>query len=437
MNLKKYMQLRLVAFVAIFLIVAAGALLAQSAGTAGLVGTITDPSGAAVPNVTVTLTSNDTNQVRTATSGGDGQYKFTLLPPGTYKVRFAAGGFKTAEIGSVTLNVTESATLDRKLEVGGQSESVTVEASAETLQTASSTLGTTVGTRTVTELPLASRNYTQIIGLSAGANVGVNNATSFGKGTQDMSVNGNNPGQNNFQMDGVAIQSMASSGSANDNGIYVGIAIPSPDSIAEFRMGGGQADPQTGLALGHGRRANGGHHQPRWRSRAGKLHRPRRLADHDRNDLAGRTAHVPALRGQLVAQGCGPGQELAAALGLGGDDVQRGQRGGRGRRRRGRGKDVRPGPVHQPLDQRPAAGHESADAAQGLAQRADADGDRALPRPGARPRRGRARPNTPVAWASSTSSIASCRAATSASSASGARSPSMLNRLSVTISRRR
>jgi hypothetical protein len=236
MNSQVRKQWRRVALIAMFLIVAAGVVLAQSAGTAGLTGTITDPSGAAVPNVTVTLTSNDTNQVRTAMTGGDGQYKFTLLPPGAYKVRFAANGFKTAEVSAVSLNVTESPVLDRKLEVGAQSEQVTVEATAETLQTASSTLGTTVGTRTVTELPLASRNYTQIIGLSAGANVGVNNATSFGKGTQDMSVNGNNPGQNNFQMDGVAIQSMAGSGSANDNGIYVGIAVPSPDAITEFKI---------------------------------------------------------------------------------------------------------------------------------------------------------------------------------------------------------
>ena len=61
----------------------------------------------------------------------------------------------------------------------------------------------------MTELPLANRNFTQIIGLSAGANAPVNNATSFGKGTLDISVNGATPGQNNFQMDGVAIQSMA------------------------------------------------------------------------------------------------------------------------------------------------------------------------------------------------------------------------------------
>lgn len=229
-------RLAFAALLTVLMAISVPSLMAQSAGTSGLSGTITDPSGAAIPNVTVTLTSNDTNQVRNAITGGDGQYKFTLLPPGSYKARFSAMGFKTAEVGSVTLNVTESPTLDRVLEVGAQSEQVTVEATAETLQTASSTLGTVVGSNTVTELPLANRNFTQIIGLSAGANVGVNNATSFGKGTLDISVNGATPGQNNFQMDGVAIQSMASSGSANDNGIYVGIAIPSPDAIQEFKI---------------------------------------------------------------------------------------------------------------------------------------------------------------------------------------------------------
>ena len=211
-------------------------LFAQSAGTSGLTGTVTDPSGASVPNVTVTLTSNDTNQVRTATTGGDGQYKFTLLPPGSYKVRFAANGFKTAEVSAVTLDVTQTPVLNRALEVGAQSEQVTVEASAETLQTATSSLGTTVGARAVVELPLSSRNFTQIIGLSAGASASVGNATQFGKGTADMSVNGNNAGQNNFQIDGVAINNIANAGSANDFGIYGGIGIPNPDSLQEFRI---------------------------------------------------------------------------------------------------------------------------------------------------------------------------------------------------------
>ncbi len=211
-------------------------LLAQSAATGALTGTITDPTGAVVPGVTVTLTSADTNQVRTATTGSDGSYRFTLLPPGTYRVRFAATGFKTSEIAGVSINVTETPVLDRALEVGAQSDQVTVEANVETLQTASSTLGTTVGSRAATALPLTNRNYTQIIGLSGGANVGVNNATLFGKGSQDVSVNGANINQNNYQMDGVNIINFAGSGTGADAGIYPGIGIPNPDALEEFKI---------------------------------------------------------------------------------------------------------------------------------------------------------------------------------------------------------
>ena len=59
-------------------------LLAQSAGTGALTGTVSDPTGAVVPGATVTLTSTDTNQTRTATTGAEGSYRFALLPPGTY-----------------------------------------------------------------------------------------------------------------------------------------------------------------------------------------------------------------------------------------------------------------------------------------------------------------------------------------------------------------
>jgi hypothetical protein len=217
-------------------IIFAISLLAQSAGTGALTGTLTDPSGAVVPGVSVVLVSLETNQTRTATTGSDGSYKFSLLPPGNYRVRFSASGFKTAQVDSVTVNVTETPVLDHALEVGAQSEQVTVEATTELLQTASSTLGTTVGSQTVTELPLSSRNYTQILALSAGTNSGANNATAFGKGTQDMSVNGNDPGQNSFQMDGVNINNFANAGSANDSSLYTGIGVPSPDAIQEFKV---------------------------------------------------------------------------------------------------------------------------------------------------------------------------------------------------------
>ena len=211
-------------------------LIAQSSGTAGLTGTVTDPTGAAVPNVNVTAINAGNNSVRMVLTGSDGTYLFNLLPPGEYRVRFTASGFKVAEISSVTLNVTETPVLNRALEVGAQSDQVAVEASAETLQTATSSLGTTVGARAVVELPLASRNFTQIIALSAGASASVNNATALGKGTLDMAVNGSNPSQNNFQVDGVAINNIANNGSANDSGIYGGIGIPNPDALMEFRI---------------------------------------------------------------------------------------------------------------------------------------------------------------------------------------------------------
>ena len=222
-------------FVAVIVAVS-GVVSAQSAGTGALTGTLTDPSGAVVPGVTVTLTNTQTNQVRTATTGADGSYRFTFIPPGTYRVRFSATGFKVSEVSSFNVSVTETPVLDRTLEVGAQTEQVTVEAVQETLQTATSTLGTTVNSRAVTALPLSNRNFSQIIGLSAGVNAGVNNATAFGKATQDFSVNGADPGQNNYQMDGVAINNSANSGSSNDSGIYAGIGIPNPDAIQEFKI---------------------------------------------------------------------------------------------------------------------------------------------------------------------------------------------------------
>src|SRR5439155_11650217 len=209
---------------------------AQTGSTSALTGRITDPTGAVLPGVSVTATSIATNQARTVLAAEDGVYRIPLLDPGAYRVRFSAPGFKTKEVMSVTLAVTETFALDQTLEVGAPTEEVTVEAAAETIQTATSTIGTTVSGSQITSFPLSARNFTAVLGMSSGVAVEVSNGTSFGRGSQNMSVNGTNHEKNNFQMDGVSINNAAGNNEAADGGLYTGIAIPNPDAIQEFKI---------------------------------------------------------------------------------------------------------------------------------------------------------------------------------------------------------
>ena len=211
-------------------------LMAQTASTGALTGTVRDPSGAVIPNATVTATSLDTGQARTAMTGTDGAYRVALLPPGNYRIRIEAGGFKPVEVPSATVNVTETEVLDRNLEVGSQTQTVTVESEVETIQTTSSTLGTVANARTLTELPLNTRNYTNLLAMSGGVSADVNNATLLGKGTTRMAVNGGTTGQNAYLMDGVPVNNWAGFGGTTEGGTVGSFAMPNPDAIAEFKI---------------------------------------------------------------------------------------------------------------------------------------------------------------------------------------------------------
>jgi hypothetical protein len=238
-------------FVAMMLMCFAWAtmLLAQTASTGALTGTVSDSTGAVIPNVAVTLISAGTGQERTANTDAQGAYNFNLLPPGTYRIRYVANGFKTSEVSNITVQVSDTQSLNRALEVGQQSEQVTVEASVETIQTTNATLGTTVTAATVTSLPLTTRNYTQILAFSAGVNVGVNNASAIGNGAVDVAVNGARTAQNNYSMDGVSVTPFGN-GSVSGDGVYAGFGIPNPDAIAEFKIQTSQYDAGFGRNIG-------------------------------------------------------------------------------------------------------------------------------------------------------------------------------------------
>jgi hypothetical protein len=211
-------------------------LIAQTAGTGALTGTVTDSSGAVVPGATVTATSADTGQARTATTGADGVYTIGILQPGNYRVKFEAAGFKGVEIPSATVTVTETAVLDRTLEVGAQEQTVTVASEVETIQTASSALGTVATARTVTELPLSTRNYTNLLAMSSGANASVQDASLLGKGTTLIAVNLAGTAQNTFLQDGVVINNWFSFNTGVEGVSVGGFAIPNPDAISEFKI---------------------------------------------------------------------------------------------------------------------------------------------------------------------------------------------------------
>jgi len=220
------------------IVMAASPMRAQSASTSALTGTVSDPTGALIPGVSVMATAVATNQSRSAVSDESGVYRLSLLEPGAYRVRFSLPGFKTAEISPVNLVVTETVVLNRALEVGAQSEQVTVEATGEVLQTATAALGTTVTGTSITNLPLSSRNFTAVLGMSTGVAVDATNGTSYGRGTQNMSVNGASPDKNNFQMDGVSVNNASGNNAAAEaaGGLYTGIAVPNPDAIQEFKI---------------------------------------------------------------------------------------------------------------------------------------------------------------------------------------------------------
>ncbi len=223
----------------------AGLVQAQSASTGALAGVVTDPSGASISGATVTLTSLGTAQTRTTTTDASGTYKFSTLQPGNYDVKFSAAGFKSAEVPSVTVNITETPILNHSLEIGAQTQSVTVEATALTVQTENATVGGLVSGQTVTELPLSTRNYTQVIDLSPGVTANVATATAVGNGTMDINVNGSGSDQNTYMMDGVITTNYGSGGAAQ-SGSYAGIPIPNPDSIQEFKVQTSQYDAAYG-----------------------------------------------------------------------------------------------------------------------------------------------------------------------------------------------
>ena len=230
--------------------VLASQILAQTAATGALAGMVTDPSGAMVAGAKITVVNEATGGTQSVTSSRSGNYLVPLLPPGSYRVDVSKESFKVTTYPNIVVGVTETRTLNVFLQVGTVSERVEVNSSTEQLQTESSALGHVTNEQMVENLPLVTRNYTQIIGLSPGVATEVTNAADLGRGRGSSSdapfvANGGTGSDNNFQMNGMEINDLQGSGFFSG-----GVAVPNPDTIQEFKVQTGQYDASYGRNAG-------------------------------------------------------------------------------------------------------------------------------------------------------------------------------------------
>ena len=214
-----------IAFLFSFLPVFSSAILAQTS-TSTIVGTLTDQTGAVLPNATVRTINVDTGQTRVARTNETGAYVAPSLPPGEYRIEAELSGFKKRVQTGVHLQVDDRAQMDMMLEVGALTDEVVVTADTPLVQTQSAAVGTVVDNRKIVELPLNGRSFFQLSVLVPGA---VPPAEQSQNSTQGgaVSVNGAREQSNNFLLDGV---------DNNDLLINHIVVQPSVDAVQEFKL---------------------------------------------------------------------------------------------------------------------------------------------------------------------------------------------------------
>ncbi len=231
--------------VTLFFCVTCLALSALAQVTTGIVaGSVTDQTGAVVPDAPVSITNTATGAARTQNTNSSGDYRFEALPAGTYQVAVKASNFKESVTNAVEVHAATTTTVDVKLQLGSTTEHVDVEANAIQVQTDNASLGETVEGQQVRELPLNGRSFVQLTQMQPGVSA-ANNFDSKNKGLQggvDFSVNGNATTNNLYLVDGA---------NNNDTGSNRTILIyPSIESIAEFKMLRNSYGAEYGQAAG-------------------------------------------------------------------------------------------------------------------------------------------------------------------------------------------
>ncbi len=230
-NLGRRFRLAFGAALAALVFLSGPRLTAQTAGSVS--GHLADPAGANLAQTDVTLTNVDTSASRATKSTDAGDYTFTEVQPGNYKLQVQHAGFKTTTSESFEVQVAQSVKLDLTLQVGAVTESVDVQASGTLLQAEDSSLGTVVENKAINELPLNGRNYLSLVALSSNVNTLSPAAGQAGsrlggdRASQSIAVGGQRIMFDYYTLDGV---------DNTDPDFVTYLGLPSLDGIAEFKV---------------------------------------------------------------------------------------------------------------------------------------------------------------------------------------------------------
>lgn len=204
---------------------------AQTGGQ--ITGEVSDPSGAVIPNASVTVTNTATNVARSTQTNTAGIYSFPDLSPGMYGVKVVAAGFDTVVKTGIELQVEQVARIDFALPVGQATQTVEVAASAAQLATENASVGAVIGQQAVMELPLNGRNFWSLAALSANTSYGFTPAQQASsrlgglRSTLTIAMTGARATWSNYTLDGITNTDL-------DFNTY--ILQPSVDAIQEFKV---------------------------------------------------------------------------------------------------------------------------------------------------------------------------------------------------------
>ena len=220
----------------------------SSAQTGGqITGEAKDPSGALVPNASITVTNTATNGVRTTTTNTAGLYSFPDLPPGIYDVKIVSAGFANVVKTGIELQVQQTARVDFALAVGQSTQTIEVAANAALLATENATVGTVIEQQRIMDLPLNGRSFFSLVALSPNVSYGFTAAAQASgrlagsRGSLTIAVSGGRSTWENYTLDGITNTDV-------DFNTY--ILQPSVDALMEFKVQSGIYPAEFGREAG-------------------------------------------------------------------------------------------------------------------------------------------------------------------------------------------